>query len=351
MMKKKINLPKLYSYLIVAVSCVLISLLFIAFSGSSVGSSLQGFYRAVAGSSYSVSEVIVKAIPLTLCGLGVAVGFHSGFTNIGAEGQFYIGAVVVAVLGTYFAGLPGWLLMPLGLILGFVFAGLWAVIPGILRAKFGISEVINTIMFNYIATCIVGILLQTSLKDPDGYFPQSVVMPGGLELPLLIPRTRLHAGLFIALIASVLVYILIWRTRTGFEMRAVGLNARACKCSGIPVSRSIILSSMLSGGLAGLAGVCEVMGLHHRLMDGISPGYGYLAIIVALLGGNFPLGIILSSIGIAVLQVGAQGMQRKAGVPSSIADIVMAVIVLLILVRPLLEKLLAKHMVKEEKAC
>lgn len=338
------------SYLVVVAVSLLASLLLLVMAGCDIGSALNGFIRAISGSAYSISEVFVKAVPLILCGLGVAAGYHSGFINIGAEGQFYIGAVVVAILGTFCADLPIWVLMPAGLLLGFLAAGVWAVIPGILRAKFGISEVINTIMFNYIAICIVGILLQTSLKDPEGYFPQSVVMPKGLELPLLIPRTRLHAGLILALICAVVVYILIWRTRIGFNMRAVGLNARACRCSGIPVSRSIIFSAMLSGGLAGLAGVCEVMGLQHRLMDGISPGYGYLAIIVALLGRNHPLGIVFSSIGIAALQVGAQGMQRHAGVPSSIADIVMAIIVLMILVQPILAKKLKKKFAEEECA-
>lgn len=342
--------PVILSYLIVVLSTLVLSLLLIAAAGSDIFPALRGFFRAIAGSAYSISEVLVKAIPLSLCGLGVAVGFHCGFTNIGAEGQFYIGAVVVAAIGTFFPNLPGWLMLPLGIIFGFIAAGIWAVIPGILRAKYGVSEVINTIMFNYIAICIVGILLQTSLKDPEGFFPQTAIMPAGLELPLLIRGTRLHAGLIIALLCAVLVYILVWRTKLGYDMRAVGLNARACKCSGISVSKSIILSALVSGGLAGLAGVSEIMGLQHRLMDGISPGYGYLAIIVALLGRNSPVGIILSAVGIAALQVGAQGMQRNAGVPDSIADIIMAVIVLFILARPMLEKTLAKQMKKGGKA-
>jgi simple sugar transport system permease protein len=284
----------------------------------------------------------VKAVPLTLCGLGVAIGFHTGFTNIGAEGQFYIGAVVTTALGTFCSDLPGLVLLPLCFFAGFIASGIWAAIPGFLRARYGVSEVINTIMFNYIAICIVGILLQTSLKDPNNFFPQSAYMPESMSLPVLIRGTRLHAGLIVALICAALVYLLVWRTKAGFDMRAVGLNARACKCSGIGVAKSILLSSMLSGGLAGLAGVCEITGLQHRLMSGISPGYGYLAIITALLGRNHPVGIILASIGIAALQVGAQGMQRSAGVPNSIADIIMAVIVLLILARHTLEKVLKK---------
>ena len=340
MLKK--NKAVILSYVIMIVATIALSLLLIAAAGSSIGDALSGFGRAIAGSSYSVAEVLVKAVPLTLCGLGVAIGFHSGFNNIGAEGQFYIGAVVTTALGTFCSDLPGLVLLPLCFFAGFIASGIWAAIPGFLRARYGVSEVINTIMFNYIAICIVGILLQTSLKDPNNFFPQSAYMPESMSLPVLIRGTRLHAGLIIALICAVLVYLLVWRTKAGFDMRAVGLNARACKCSGIGVAKSILLSSMLSGGLAGLAGVCEITGLQHRLMSGISPGYGYLAIITALLGRNHPVGIILASIGIAALQVGAQGMQRSAGVPNSIADIIMAVIVLLILARHTLEKVLKK---------
>ncbi len=330
------------SYAVVVAAGVALSLLLIDMGGSDIGAALCGFGRGVAGSAYSVAEVFVKAIPLTLCGLGVAVGFHSGFTNIGAEGQFYMGAVIVTAIGTFLSGLPAWLLLPLSVVAGFLAGGLWAMVPGLLKAKFGVSEVINTIMFNYIATGIVGILLQTSLKDPNEFFPQSAYIPDCMKLPLLIPGTRLHAGLLIALACAALVYVLLWRTRLGYDMRAVGLNPRACRCAGIPVARSVVLSSLIGGGLAGLAGVCEIAGLQHRLMDGISPGYGYLAIIVALLGRNSPWGVLLSAVGIAALQVGSQGMQRKAGVPSSIANIIMGAVVLLILAQPVIRKLLAK---------
>lgn len=330
------------SYAVVVAVSLGLALLLIAMVGSDVGDALGGFGRGIAGSAYSVAEVLVKAVPLTLCGLGVAVGFHSGFTNIGAEGQFYMGAVVITAIGTFCAGLPAWLLLPVSLVIGFFAGGAWAMIPGILKARFGISEIINTIMFNYIATGIVGILLQTSLKDPNEFFPQSAYIPDSMKLPMLIPGTRLHAGLLIALVCALLVYVLIWRTRLGYNMRAVGLNPRACRCAGISVAKSVVLSSLISGGLAGLAGVCEIAGLQHRLMDGISPGYGYLAIVAALLGRNSPWGIFLSAIGIAALQVGSQGMQRKAGVPSSIANIIMGVVVLLILAQPVIKKLLAK---------
>ena len=331
------------SYTIITAATLLLSLVLILLVGSDVGAALAGFIRGSFGSAYSFAEVLVKTIPLTLCGLSVAVGFRSGFTNIGAEGQFYIGAVLTTYVGMYWTNLPGWLLLPVGMILGFIGGGIWAMIPGILRAKFGISEAINTIMFNYIATGIVGILLQTGLKSPDAYYPVSSYIPESMYLPTLIPGTRLHAGLIVALVCAVGVYVLIWRSWLGFQIRAVGLNPRASQCSGIPVARSIILSSLIGGGLAGLAGVCEIAGLQHRMMEGISPGYGYLAIVAALLGNNSPAGVVLASFGIAIIQVGAQGMQRSAGVPTAIANIILGSVVLLILARHMILRRLNKE--------
>jgi simple sugar transport system permease protein len=163
----------------------------------------------------------------------------------------------------------------------------------------------------------------------------------------LIPGTRLHSGILIAVICAILIDILIFKTSLGFRLRAVGMNPRACLCSGISVGKHIIISSMISGGLAGIAGVCEIAGLHHKLIEGISPGYGYLAIIVALLGGNNPFGVILAAIGIATLQVGSLSMQRAANVPSAISSIILGAIVLMLMARKtIFKKLIDK---KEEQ--
>ncbi len=210
-------------------------------------------------------------------------------------------------------------------------------IPGILKAKFGLSEIINTIMLNYIAINLVGgILVRTSLKDPSYPYPMSPMLPPSSYFPMLLLPTRLHAGFLLALICAILVYLLMFRTSTGFCMRAVGLNKRASVCSGISVRSHMVFSALLSGGLAGLAGgVSEIAGLHHRLIEGISPSYGYLAIVVSLLGKNHPFWIILSSLGIAALQVGSMAMQRSSGgVPTSIASIIMGgLLVIMILAR------------------
>lgn len=330
------------SYLLIVAAGVLVSLLFILLGGSDVAGALSGFFSGIFGSSYAVSEVFVKATPLILAGLGISVAFKSGFANIGAEGQLYMGAIAATAIGTFLPGLPRAVILPLCMLAGFVAGGLWALVPGILKARFGVSEVINTIMFNYIALGLTGVLLQTVLKDPDNHFPMSRQMPEAAWLSTLIKGARLHSGIVIAVVCAVLTWVLVFKTPAGYRMRAVGLNKRACECSGIPVGSSILLSSLVSGGLAGIAGVCEITGLHHKLIEGISPSYGYLAIIVALLGGNHPAGVVLSAVGIAALQVGSLSMQRSAGVPSAIASIIMGAVVMLILARKILFKRLLK---------
>ena len=327
------NIGRILSYLSIIAILLLLSVLLILSVGSDVSKALGSFVRGIFGSLYGFSEVLVRATPLILAGLGVSVGFRTGFINIGAEGQIYMGAIAITALGMLFPGLPSVVMIPLALIVGFLFGGLWSVVPGFLKARLGISEVINTIMFNYIAINIVGILVRTVLKDPSYPYPMSPILPDAASLPVLLEPTRLHAGFLIALLAAAVVHVVVFKTPAGFEMRAVGFNSRACRCSGIPVYKNIILSAFISGGLAGLAGMGEVAGLHHRLIEGISPNYGYIAIIVSLLGKNHPGGVVVSALGIAALQVGCMAMQRSAGVPTSISSIIMGALVVLILVR------------------
>ncbi|MEA5029554.1 MAG: ABC transporter permease [Sphaerochaeta associata] len=321
------------SFAVMIIVILLVSFLLIAMVGSDIPTSLASFFRGIGGSTYAMAEVLVRATPLMLAALGVSVGFRTGFLNIGAEGQLYLGAISITWLGMTFPTLPAPLMLVLSLVLGFLSGGLWALIPGLLKAKFGLSEVINTIMLNYIAINLVGILVRTSLKDPTYPYPMSPMLPASTNFLQLLSPTRLHAGLLLALVCAALVYLLMFQTTLGFCMRAVGLNARACQCSGIAVSKYVIISSLISGGLSGLAGVSEIAGLHHRLIEGISPSYGYLAIIVSLLGRNNPVGIVFASLGIAALQVGSMSMQRSSGVPTSIASIIMGLVVIMILSR------------------
>jgi len=229
---------KSLSFLGIAVLTLSITIVLILMVGSNVDQAFSSFLSGIFGSFYSVSEVLVKATPLILTGLGVAVGSRSGFINIGAEGQLYMGAIAVTCIAFWLHDLPAMVMIPLVILGGFVFGGVWSAVPGFLKVRFGISEVITTLMFNYIAISIVGILVRTSLKDPSNSLPMSAFLPDGATLPTLMSSTRLHAGLLVALISVVLVWLLVWKTPTGYQMRAVGLNPRACKCSGISVYKN-----------------------------------------------------------------------------------------------------------------
>ena len=327
------TLKALASWAFIALIVLFAAFIAIKLAGSDPAKALRGFVHGAFGSAYGISEVLVRATPLMLAGLGVSIGFRSGFFNIGAEGQIYMGATAATAVALLAPSLPAWLLLPLALLASLAAGGLWSAIPGFLKARFGLSEAINTIMLNYIALNLVGILVRTWLKDPNYPLPMSPELPVAMSLPSLLEGTRLHAGLLVAVAAAILVYFLMRNTSLGFTMRVVGLNPRAARVAGISVFANVLAASALSGALAGVAGAVEIAGIHHRLLEGISPGFGYLAIIVSLLGKNHPAGVAASSIGIAALQVGSMSMQRQAGVPTSISWILMGLLVLLILAR------------------
>lgn len=336
------NKSNLLSSLLIACITLFIAYVLILLVGTSPLKALQGFIKGVFGSSYNFSEVLVKMCPLLLCGIGISVAFQTNFINIGAEGQLYIGAIAATMVGMYL-NLPTVFILIFALILGFIFGGFYSLIPGILKSKFGISEVINTIMLNYIALGITGILVKTILMDKKGYFPMSPEI--GASFPKLIPRTRLHLGIVIAIVLVFIVQFWLEKTQSGFHVRATGQNIKASICAGIKTNNSLWLSAIVSGGFAGMAGVFEILGLQHKLMVGISADFGYTAIIVALLADNKPKNCIISAMGIAALQVGSLSMQRYAGVPSSIALLLMGVIVLLHLGKKALFPFLYKEVV------
>lgn len=314
-------------------SVLLAAMLLLVLIGVNLGSALAGFFRGLFGNIYQIGEVLVKTTPLLLAGLGCSIGFQCGFINLGAEGQLYMGALASSVVAIFLGHLPSYLLIPLMMVAGFLAGGLWALIPGVMKAKFGLSEVIMSIMFNYIAIQFIALAIRTWLKDPDYPFPMSSPFPENAQLPLLIPRTRLHIGFALAIVLAVLVYVFLWKTARGFQIRACGCNPRATFCVGVNVNRNIILSSLLSGGFAGFAGFVEVAGVQHKLMDGISSNYGYLAVMVALLGSNHPLGVAIAALLLGGLDIGGLSMQRSAGVPTSLTTIILGMVVVVFLIR------------------
>ena len=219
----------------------------------------------------------------------------------------------------------------IAILAAFLAGGLWVLLPAWMKSRFGISETVNTIMFNYIAIMIVGICIRGGLQEAGSSLPQSAPIPESLTLPLLLNPTRLHAGTILSVIAGFVTWFLLYKTSLGFEMQMVGFSKRAALCTGISVPKSLLLSALIGGGLAGLAGFNEVFGVQRRLLEGISGGNGYTAILVALLALNHPLRVMLVSIGLAALQVGAATMQRTLGIPSSIVSIIIGFIVLMIL--------------------
>ena len=316
--------------------------LLIIIAGAGPVDAFAALFKGALGSQSRICEIFVKAIPLTLAGLGVAAAFKGGFWNIGAEGQIYVGAATAAIVGLTIKSDSHLLLLPIVFTACIISAGIWALIPGFLKAKYGINEIILTMMMNYIAIYGASYICHGPFRDPQGSLPQTGEIAKGAFLPVIVPRTRLHAGIIIAVILCVLIYILFKYTTLGYKIRAAGENRRASVYGGINVFAILLITVFISGGLAGLAGMGEVCGLQHRLLDGISPGYGYTAIVVALLGKLHAGGVFVAALLFSFLEIGAGSMQRATGIPSALANIIEALIVIFILGSAILEKRLVK---------
>jgi simple sugar transport system permease protein len=272
-------------------------------------------------------ESLVVSTPYIFAGLAVALGFRVGLFNIGAEGQIFIGAVTTVTAALFLKGLPAVVHIPLSLLAGFIGGGLWGFIPGLLKAATGGHEVINTIMMNYIAFRLSEFLLRGPLKNPEGYTPVSAPIELSARLPRFFDAPiRFHLGFFIALLVAYLVYLLLFKTTWGYTLRTVGANPRAAKYAGMNIIRSTVLAMVLSGGLAGLAGANEVLGVNHNLALAFSSGYGFDAIALALLGKSHPAGVVLSAIMFGFLRNGAIQMQLSAGIPIDIISVLQAFI-------------------------
>ena len=272
-------------------------------------------------------ESLVVSTPYIFAGLSVALGFRVGLFNIGAEGQLFIGAATTVSAAIFLKGLPPIIHIPISLLAGFIGGGLWGFIPGWLKAKTGGHEVINTIMMNYIAFRLSEFLLRGPLKNPEGFTPVSAHIEESAELYRFFESPiRFHIGFFIALFVAFLVYWLLFKTTWGYTLRTVGANPRAAKYAGMNIVRSTVIAMFLSGGLAGLAGANEVLGVNHNLALAFASGYGFDAIALALLGKSNPIGVVLAAILFGFLRNGAIQMQLSAGIPIDIISILQAFI-------------------------
>ncbi len=307
------------------------------------GAALSAAWRSVAraygallegslGSGYAISESLVTTTPYIFAGLAVAVGFRAGLFNIGAEGQLYVGALAAVWVGYSVRNLPAMVHLPLALGAAAAAGGLWAAVPGYLKARTGAHEVVNTIMMNYIAFRLSEWLLNGPMKRPGpggtpGFVPVSPeVLPTAYLPQLFEPPIRFHVGFFLALAAAGFAFWLVFHTPWGFEMRTVGANPHAARTAGIPVARVYVVTMAISGGLAALAGATQVLGVDHWVGQGFSPGYGFDSIALALLGRSHPGGVVLAALLFGTLRSGATRMQSAAGIPIDIVTILQAVI-------------------------
>jgi ABC-type uncharacterized transport system permease subunit len=304
--------------------------LLLSILGYPPGPAMIALLRGSLGSEYAIiSATLVRATPVILTGLSVAIAFRAGVFNIGAEGQLLAGAAaaaaVLAVPALAATHLSSWLALLAGCIAG----GLWAGIAALLRARFRVLEVISTILLNFLAIYVVGYLVRGPLQEPLHIYPQSSAIPAAARLPRLVPSSRLHIGFAIAVMMALLAWWVSRYTAAGFRLRAVGANAEASRVAGeIDVTKITTSAMLVSGALAGLAGAIELTGVTFALYENISPGYGYTGIAVALLARLDPRAVVASGLLFGALEAGASAMQRDAGVPSVVVSMVEALIIL-----------------------
>jgi general nucleoside transport system permease protein len=284
------------------------------------------------GNLIQTSETLKTAVPLLLCGLGIAFAFQSGAFNIGAVGQMYAGALAAVIVGGQFAGLPSWLHILLATLAAFAAGGLWALFPAILKIRYGSNEIISTILLNYVGIYLVDYMVSGPIKA-GGHTdaPTSFPIVAGTMYPKLIPHTQLHMGFLIAIAAMVLLFIVMRYTTLGQRVRIVGQNRVAAQHAGIRAERVFLLAFFFSGSLAGLAGASEILGYQTRLISGFAPTTGYDAIAVALLGGFEPFVVGLSAIFFSGLQTGAVAMEAIAKLPAQLVDLVRVLAILAVL--------------------
>ncbi|GAB4283684.1 MAG: ABC transporter permease [Coriobacteriia bacterium] len=333
-------LQKIGTPLVSAALAVLVGSIIIWASGYDAGAAFAALFKGSLGGPKQIGDTLLRSTPLIFTGLAVGYGFRAGLFNIGAEGQLFLGGLAAAWLGVALAGLPWIVVVPVMILASALAGAAWAFIPAILKARIGAHEVITTMMFTYIGRYLVSWLVIGPLKAP-GQIPQTVAIPAESQLPRIqelfsagtlealpfLQLGRAHLGIVVAVLMAVFVWVILKYTTLGYENRAVGFNPWASETAGISVQWTTVKALCISGALAGLAGSVEVMGVHHRLFDQFSSGFGFTGIAVALLAKNHPLGVIPAAFLFGALSAGAGTMQFEADVPQKIILIIQALVI------------------------
>ncbi|MEN9224597.1 MAG: ABC transporter permease [Thermostichus sp. HHBFW_bins_43] len=309
---------------------LLLGALLIALAGHNPFLAYGVMVQGALGSQRSLTETALRATPLLIIGLGLTIAFRCKVWNIGAEGQYHLGALAGAVVALNMGDQPAGLVLPLMLLAGMAGGLLWSGLAGWLHLKRGMNLIIVTLMLNYIGILLVRYMARSPLRDPKGFLPESAQFAAVARLPRLL-NTRLHLGVVLAVLLVGILYVLLWRTPLGFQLRAVGARASVARTMGIPVGRTIVIALLISGGLAGLAGIIEVSTTITRLRGTISDNYGFSAILVALLGQLQPLGVLVAAFLFSALSIGAEALQVRMQIPAAVAQVIQALVVLLVL--------------------
>ncbi|OEG00465.1 branched-chain amino acid ABC transporter permease [Vulcanibacillus modesticaldus] len=308
-------------------------------------------FQKVFGDLYNIGETIRQITPLIFTGLSVAFAFRTGLFNIGAEGQFVMGSLGAVWIGTQFA-LPWYIHAPLAIIVGALLGGFWGAISGYLKAKRGVNEVITTIMLNYISLYLANYIIANYLRAPGQQRSEIIQDSASISLNTLsefFGYARLHWGIILAILAAFVFYIILWKTKMGFELRAVGFNPHAAEYAGMNVNKNVINAMFIGGVFAGLGGAIEVLGVFKYMTISASlPGYGFDGIAVALIGANTALGVIFAAILFGVLEFGAAGMKFVAGVPIEVIEIVIASVIFFVAASGLVKFILKPFRRKEK---
>lgn len=335
---------QIISVLLSLIAAFAVTAVLIALSGAAPIEAFATLWKGSFGSTKAFVETLVKSTPLIFVGLATTIAFRAKVWNIGGEGQLVAGALAAYGTTKLFADLAPIVLTVLAVAGAVVAGALWGGIAGVLKAKFNVDEIIVTVLLNYVMTYLLSFLLMGPWRDPSGYFAQTSRLPEGVNLPLIFAKSRLHLGFLLALLMAVAVYVLLWKTPLGFEIRAIGSNRNAARFQGLHTDRLLVLVMLISGALAGLSGGAELIGLHHRLRMDISAGYGYTGIIIALLGRLHPAGAVLAAISFGALVNGATRIQIETGVPVALINAIQGIVLLFLLTSDALARFQIRRM-------
>ncbi len=333
--------PKILPQIIAILLAFLVGAITLIVTGYSPLDAYGAMLAGAFGDTFGIGQTFTQATPIIFTALAFLFAYKCGLFNIGAEGQFLIGAFAAALVGISFDGLPFFIHLPVALIAGAIGGALWGFIPAVLKARLGAHEVITTMMLSYVALYLTGYMVNYPFKAP-GWVAQTVLISPSAELPRILQPTQLSASLIVAVLLAGLTHYTLQRTTIGYEVRAIGLNPSAAESGGISIRKGIVLALTISGAIAGLGGAGEVLGVHRRFIEGFSPGYGWDGLAVALVGGLNPAGILLASVLFGALRSGGMTMTRTTRVPLDIVSILQALVILFVAAPMLIRYILKK---------